>query len=72
MRLNVPAPPSKPRDSIDRMIVGYPTSESDHVFAPLADFFGLLVCLGLYPGDLRFLASFADASKDTLRREALR
>jgi hypothetical protein len=54
------------------MIVGYPRSESDHVFAPLADFFGLLVCLGLYPGDLRFLASFADASKDTLRREALR
>jgi hypothetical protein len=54
------------------MIVGYPRSESDHVFAPLAVFFGLLVCLGLYPGDLRFLAPFTDASKGTLMQVAVR
>jgi hypothetical protein len=54
------------------MSVGYPRSESGYVFASLAVFSGLLVCLGLYPSDRRFLASFADASKGTLRREALR
>jgi hypothetical protein len=69
--LGVPAPPLKPRDSIGRMSVGYPRSESGYVFASLAVFSGLLVCLGLYPSDRRLLASFADASKGTLRREAL-
>jgi hypothetical protein len=55
------------------MIVRYPRSESDHVFAPLAVFFDLLVCLGLYQGDLRFLATFMGASKRTLlMREAVR
>jgi hypothetical protein len=53
------------------MSVGYPRSESGYVFASLAVFSGLLVCLGLYPSDRRLLASFADASKGTLRREAL-
>jgi hypothetical protein len=44
------------------------------LFAPftLAVFFGLLVCLGLYPSDRRFLASFAGALKDVLGRETAR
>jgi O-antigen/teichoic acid export membrane protein len=44
------------------------------LFAPfaLAIFFGLLVCLGLYPSDRRFLASFAGALNDVLGREAVR
>jgi hypothetical protein len=41
-------------------------------FAPLAVFFGLLVCLGLYPSDRPFLDSFAGALKDTLGRQAVR
>ena len=43
-------------------------------FAPftLAVFFGLLVCLGLYPSDRRFLASFAGALKDVLGRGTAR
>ena len=35
-------------------------------------YFGLLVCLGLYPSDRRFLASFGGALRDTLGRESLR
>jgi len=44
------------------------------LFAPLtlAVFFGVLVCLGLYPSDRLFLASFAGALKNTLRREPVR
>ena len=44
------------------------------LFAPftLAVFFGLLVCLGLYPSDRRFLASFAGALKDVLGRGTAR
>ena len=72
MRLSLPAPPSKPKDSIGRMSVGYPRSESDYVFAPRAIFFGLLVYLDLYPSDRRFLASFGGALKDTLGWEPLR
>jgi hypothetical protein len=34
------------------MSVGYPRPEDDYVFAPLAVFFRLPVCLGLYPSDL--------------------
>jgi hypothetical protein len=54
------------------MSVGYPRSESDYAFEPRAVFFGLLVCLGLYPSDRRFLASFGGALKDTLGRGPLR
>ena len=72
MGLSVPAPPLKPRDSIGRMSVGYPRSESGYVFASLAVFSGLLVCLGLYPSDRRFLAPFGGALKDTLGRGPLR
>ncbi|MDQ3863737.1 MAG: polysaccharide biosynthesis C-terminal domain-containing protein, partial [Actinomycetota bacterium] len=41
------------------------------LFAPLtlAFFFGALLCLGLYPSDRLYLASFAGALKDTLGRE---
>ncbi len=44
------------------------------LFTPctLAVFFGLLVCLGLYPSDRRFLASFADALKDAPGRGGTR
>jgi O-antigen/teichoic acid export membrane protein len=44
------------------------------LFAPfaLAVFCGLLVCLGLYPSDRRFLASLAGALNDVLGREAVR
>jgi hypothetical protein len=72
VRLSLPAPTSKPRDSIGRMSVGYPRSESDYAFEPRAVFFRLLVCLGLYPSDRRFLASFGGALKDTLGRGPLR
>ena len=39
-------------------------------FAPLtlAGFFGMLVCLGLYPSDRLFLASFANALGDFFKR----
>jgi O-antigen/teichoic acid export membrane protein len=44
------------------------------LFAPLslAVFFGVLVSLGLYPSDRRFLASFGSAIRDTLGREPVR
>jgi hypothetical protein len=72
VRLSLPAPPSKPRDSIGRMSVDHAGSESDYVSLPRSIFPGLLVCLGLYPSDRRFLASFGGALKDTLGRKPLR
>jgi len=48
------------------MSVGYPRSEGDYVFTPLAVFFRLLVCLGLYPSDL------LDPLKGALGRKYIR
>jgi len=44
------------------------------LFSPLtlAVYFVMLVCLGLYPSDRLFLASFAGAIKDTLKRGSAR
>jgi hypothetical protein len=51
------------------MGVGYPGSESDRVFAPLAVVFH---CLSPYTSDRRFLVFVADASEGTFGQEAAR
>ena len=64
MGLSVSAPPLKPKDSIGRMSVDYPRSESDY------DHQLERVARGLARAE--FLASFAGALKDALGRKPLR